>query len=61
MTYFAYEARTEDSPILHAAIGLAKDIRGAGDEIEMGRRIPRSIAASGAIRKTYTHSELYCK
>jgi indole-3-acetate monooxygenase len=46
MTYFACEARTEDSPVLHAAIGLAKDIRGAGDEIEMGRRIPHSIAAA---------------
>jgi hypothetical protein len=43
-------ARTEDSPILHAAVGLAKDIRGAGDEIEKGRRIPRSIAAAHGTR-----------
>ena len=46
MTYFACEARTEDSPILHVAIGLAKDIRGAGDEIEADRRIPHLIAAA---------------
>jgi indole-3-acetate monooxygenase len=46
MTHFPYEARTEDSPVLHAAIGLAKDIRGAGDEIEKARRIPHSIAAA---------------
>jgi hypothetical protein len=46
MTYFACEAGTEDSPVLHAAIGLAEQIRAASDEIETGRRIPRSIAAA---------------
>jgi len=40
MTYFAGEAGTEDSPILHAAIGLAEQIREASEEIETGRRIP---------------------
>jgi indole-3-acetate monooxygenase len=46
MTYFAGEAGMEDSPVLHAAIGLAEQIRAASDEIETGRRIPRSIAAA---------------
>ena len=45
MTYFAGEAATEDSPVLHAAIGLAEQIREASDEIETGRRIPQSIAS----------------
>jgi indole-3-acetate monooxygenase len=46
MTYFAGEARTEDSSVLHAAIGLAEQIRAASDEIESSRRIPQSIAAA---------------
>jgi alkylation response protein AidB-like acyl-CoA dehydrogenase len=46
MTYFAGRAGPEDSPVLHAAIGLAEQIRAAGDEIEMGRRIPPSVAAA---------------
>src|ERR1700751_5003760 len=46
MTYFAGEAGTEDSPVLHAAIGLAEQIRAASDEIETGRRIPNLIAAA---------------
>ena len=46
MTYFAGEAGPEDSPVLHAAILLAEQIRAARDEIEMGRRIPQSIAAA---------------
>jgi indole-3-acetate monooxygenase len=46
MTYFAGEAGTEDSPVLHAAIGLAEQIREASDEIETGRRIPQSIATA---------------
>jgi alkylation response protein AidB-like acyl-CoA dehydrogenase len=46
MTYFAGEAAKEDSPVLHAAIGLAEQIREASDEIETGRRIPQSIATA---------------
>ena len=46
MTYFAGEAGLRDSPILHAAIGLAEQIRAAGEEIETGRRIPQSISAA---------------
>ena len=46
MTYFAGEAGPEDSPVLHAAIGLAEQIRAASDEIETGRRIPQPIAAA---------------
>ena len=46
MTYFAGEAGTEDSPVVHAAIGLAEQIREASDEIETGRRIPQSIATA---------------
>src|SRR5215469_16204513 len=44
MTHSAGAATAEDSPILHAAIGLAEQIRAASDEIERGRRIPPSIA-----------------
>ena len=46
MTYFAGEAGPEDSPVLHAAILLAEQIRAARDEIEMGRRIPQSISVA---------------
>src|SRR6516164_2189173 len=46
MTCFAGEAGADDSPVLHAAIGLAKQIRAASDEIETGRRIPPPIAAA---------------
>jgi indole-3-acetate monooxygenase len=46
MTYFAGEAGTEDSPVLHASIGLAEQIREASNEIETGRRIPQSIATA---------------
>ena len=44
MTCFAGEAGADDSPVLHAAIGLAQQIRAASDEIETGRRIPPPIA-----------------
>ena len=44
MMYFAGQAETEDSSVLHAAVGLADQIRAASDKIETGRRIPRSIA-----------------
>jgi alkylation response protein AidB-like acyl-CoA dehydrogenase len=44
MTYPAGQAGPDDSPILHAAIALAPQIRAAGDEIEQGRRIPQPIA-----------------
>src|SRR5271163_3415088 len=46
MTYLAGQAGPEDSPVLHAAIGLAQQIRAASDEIERHRRIPPSIAAA---------------
>src|SRR5467141_4015847 len=39
-------ATADDSPILHAAIGLAEQIRAASDEIERGRRIPPDLAAA---------------
>src|SRR5215813_9961321 len=44
MTHAAGRATVDDSPVLHAAIGLAEQIRGASDEIERGRRIPPGIA-----------------
>ena len=43
-SHAAGKATAEDSPVLHAAIGLAEQIRAASDEIERGRRIPPSIA-----------------
>src|SRR5271169_1640071 len=46
MTHAAGTAAADDSPILHAAIGLAEQIRVASDEIETGRRLPESIAAA---------------
>src|SRR6516225_5660494 len=46
MTHAAGEATAEDSPVLHAAIGLAEQIRAASDEIERGRRIPPGIVAA---------------
>src|ERR1700720_1147025 len=42
----AGQATADDSPILHAAIGLAEQIRAASDEIERGRRLPPGIAAA---------------
>jgi alkylation response protein AidB-like acyl-CoA dehydrogenase len=42
----AGEALADDPPVLHAAIGLAEQIREAGDEIERGRRLPPGIAAA---------------
>jgi indole-3-acetate monooxygenase len=45
----AGQATPDDDPVLHAAVGLAEQIRAAGDEIEDGRRLPREIAA--AMRK----------
>src|SRR6266404_9957153 len=39
-------ATAGDSPILHAAIGLAEQIRATSDEIERGRRIPPDLAAA---------------
>jgi indole-3-acetate monooxygenase len=46
MNHKAGEAGNEESPVLHAAIGLAEQIRAASDEIESGRQIPQSIAAA---------------
>jgi alkylation response protein AidB-like acyl-CoA dehydrogenase len=46
MTYIAGRASKDDSPILHAAIGLAPQIRSAREEIEQSRRIPPPLAAS---------------
>ncbi|HJY49067.1 MAG TPA: acyl-CoA dehydrogenase family protein, partial [Stellaceae bacterium] len=45
-THAAGVANADDSPILHAAIGLAEQIRGASGEIEQGRRLPPGIAAA---------------
>jgi len=46
MTYLAGEAETEDSPVLHAAIGLVEQIREASDKIETDRLIPPSITVA---------------
>jgi hypothetical protein len=46
MTHAAGDATTGEPPVLHAAIGLAEQIRAASDEIERGRRIPQGIAAA---------------
>jgi len=46
MTLAAGEATTDDPPVLHAAIGLAEQIREASNEIERGRRLPPDIAAA---------------
>ena len=45
-THSAGRAAADDSSILHAAIGLAEQIRTASDEIERGRRLPPGIAAA---------------
>src|ERR1700719_3356605 len=45
-THATGQATADDSPILHAAIGLAEQIRAASEEIERGRRLPPSIAAA---------------
>src|SRR5712671_1741688 len=45
-THAAGQAIADDSPILHAAIGLAEQIQAASEEIERGRRLPPSIAAA---------------
>jgi indole-3-acetate monooxygenase len=45
-THSAGRAAADDPPILHAAIGLAEQIRTASDEIERGRRLPASIATA---------------
>ena len=46
MTYAAGQAEPNDSPILHAAIAMAPQIRAAGDEIERARRLPVEIVAA---------------
>jgi alkylation response protein AidB-like acyl-CoA dehydrogenase len=43
-SHAAGQATADDLPILHAAIGLAEQIRAASDEIERARRIPPGIA-----------------
>jgi acyl-CoA dehydrogenase-like protein len=45
-THTAGRATAEDSPVLHAAIGLTEQIRAASDEIERSRRLPPGIAAA---------------
>jgi alkylation response protein AidB-like acyl-CoA dehydrogenase len=45
-THAAGKATADDSPILHAAIGLAEQIREVSNEIEQGRRLPPGIAAA---------------
>jgi alkylation response protein AidB-like acyl-CoA dehydrogenase len=46
MTHIAGKASKDDSPILHAAISLAPQIRAAGEEIEHGHRIPPPLATA---------------
>ena len=46
MVHAAGQATADDSPLLHAAIGLAERIRAAGEEIERARRLPPAIAAA---------------
>jgi alkylation response protein AidB-like acyl-CoA dehydrogenase len=46
MIHAAGQATAADSPLLHAAIGLAERIRAAGEEIERARRLPPAIAAA---------------
>jgi indole-3-acetate monooxygenase len=46
MTHAAGQAAADDPPVLQAAIGLAKQIRAASEEIERGRRLPSGIAAA---------------
>jgi len=46
MTHTAGQATADDSPVLHAAIGLHEQIRAASEEIEQGRRIPARLAAA---------------
>ena len=43
MTYLAGEAKTEDSPVLHAAIGLTEQIQGASDKIELAVEFPHRL------------------
>ena len=43
MTYAPGQAEPTNSPILHAAIAMAPQIRAAADEIERARRLPASI------------------
>jgi alkylation response protein AidB-like acyl-CoA dehydrogenase len=46
MTQIAGKASKDDAPILHAAIGLAPQIRAASQEIEQGRQVPPPLAAA---------------
>jgi alkylation response protein AidB-like acyl-CoA dehydrogenase len=46
MIHAAGQATADDSPVLHAAIGLTQQIRAAGDDIERSRRIPPGIAVA---------------
>src|SRR4051794_21445179 len=46
MTHIAGKASKDDSQILHAAIGLAPQIRSASEETEQGRRIPPQLATA---------------
>lgn len=46
MTHIAGKAGTDDPPVLHAAIGLAEQIREASEKIEAGRRLPVSIVSA---------------
>jgi indole-3-acetate monooxygenase len=46
MTFAASKAGPNDSPILHAAIGLGPQIREASEEIEEVRRIIPAVATA---------------
>jgi len=45
-THAAGQATVDDSPVLHAAIGLAEQIQAASDEIERSHRLLPGIAAA---------------
>jgi alkylation response protein AidB-like acyl-CoA dehydrogenase len=46
MIHAAGQATADDSPVLHAAIGLTQQIRAVSDEIERSRRLPQGLAAA---------------
>jgi alkylation response protein AidB-like acyl-CoA dehydrogenase len=46
MIHATGQATADDSPVLHAAIGLTQQIRAVSDEIERSRRLPQGLAAA---------------
>ena len=60
MTYAAGQAEPNDSPILHAAIAMAPQIRAAGDEIERARRLPEVDRGSAEGRWCFRNGDASC-